>query len=390
MIRMERMIEARRQPVGTTNRERTAAQAEVRAVEAIARRSTLVTLRLGRRRGHGGGEMACRLGLSRRTLCAWEKRCREGQDARLRGRPSAELSRAQRQEVEAYVAVVGPRVSLDALRRAFPDLVPAALEDLRQEWRLARRSGEHWLIHALRWQEPGWVWAVDFAEPPHPIDGEFPYLLLVRDLGSGQQLAAIPCRDATARTVQGVLEALIAIHGAPLVIKWDNDPAFREAELEALLRWLGILLLYSPPALPEYNGACEAGVGSIKTRTHHEAARHDRPQRWTSDDVEAARRQANEVARPWGLRGPTRREKFTSGRAVPDALRRAFLGSYGANELQERDARGIAEGAELDHYEQASIDRVAIDRALTKHNILEYRRRRISLPFNSHSRARIP
>ena len=384
------MIEARRQPAGTTKRERTSVQAEVRAVEAIARRSALVAARLGRRHGHGGGEMACRLGLSRRTLCAWEKQCREGSGARLRGRPSAELSRAERQEVEAYLAVVGPRASLDALRCAFPDVAPAALEDLRQEWRLARRQGEHWLIHALLWQEPGWVWAVDFAEPPHPIDSDLPYLLLVRDLASGHQLAALPCEDATARTVQVALESLIAQHGTPLVIKWDNDPAFREAELEAMLRWHGILLLYSPPALPEYNGACEAGVGSIKTRTHHEAARHDRPYCWTSDDVEAARRQANEVARPWGWRGPTRREKFASRRDVPDALRQAFHSSYEANELQERDARGIAEGAELDHFEQASIDRVAIERALTEHDILEYRRRRISLPFNSHSRARIP
>jgi len=106
--------------------------------------------------------------------------------------------------------------------------------------------------------------------------------------------------------------------------------------------------------------------------------------------VEAARRQANEVVRPWGLQGPTRREKFASGRDAPDASRRAFHNSYGVNELRERDARDIAEGAELDHFEQASIDRVAFERALTEHNILEYRRRRLSLPINSHSRARIP
>ena len=131
-------------------------------------------------------------------------------------------------------------------------------------------------------------------------------------------------------------------------------------------------------------------MGSIKTRTHHEAARHDRPYRWTSDDVEAARRQANEVARPWGRRGPTRSEKFASRRAVPDSVRRAFHDSYGAYEFQERDARDIAEDVALDHFEQASIDRVALDRALTEHDILEYRRRRISLPFNSHSRAKTP
>ena len=204
-----------------------------------------------------------------------------------------------------------------------------------------------------------------------------------------RQPAALPCRDATAETVQGVLEALFAEHGTPLLIKWDNGSAFREQLLLALLRSLGILCLYSPPALPQYNGACEAGVGSIKTRAHHEAARHGRPYHWTCDDVEAARRQANEVAHPWGWRGPTRCEIFASRRAVPAEERRAFHHSYGAFELAEREERDLSEAAELENFEQASVDRVAIGRALTKHNILEFRRRRISLPFNSHSRARI-
>src|SRR5262249_35670091 len=46
----------------------------------------------------------------------------------------------------------------------------------------------------------------------------------------------------------------------------------------------GVKILFSPPATPSYNGACEAGVGSIKTRTHHEAARRGRAQLWTCDD----------------------------------------------------------------------------------------------------------
>jgi transposase InsO family protein len=386
---MERMLEARHHPPGVTKRQRRAHQTETRALESMACRSALATVRLGGRHGHGPGEMARRLGISRRTLFAWEERRREGKGLVRRGRPSAELSRAKQKDVDAFLGVVGPRVSLSTLRGRFPDLRPAALEDLRQEFRLARRRGSRWLIHALKWTEPGWVWAADFLEPPHPIDGEYPYVLLVRDLGSGKQLAALPCRDQTARTVWGLLLALFALYGRPLVIKWDNGSGFQETRLQDRLRALSLLCLFSPPALPAYNGACEAGVGSIKTRTHHEAARHDRPYRWTSDDVEAARRQANEVARPWGLRGPTRAERFGERRAVPEEVRQAFWKSYGAFELQERDARDISPDAELEHYDQASIDRVAIERALTEHDILEYRRRRITLPFNSHSRARI-
>ena len=44
-------------------------------------------------------------------------------------------------------------------------------------------------------------------------------------------------RTRRRETVREVLEALIAQHGAPLVIKWDNDSAFRELELEMVLRW---------------------------------------------------------------------------------------------------------------------------------------------------------
>lgn len=386
---MTRMIEARQPAERATTRERRAAQAEVRATEDAARRSAVATSRLGARLGHGRQEMAQRLGLSRRTLGAWDRHNRARRAPKPRGRPCARMRRSDRQDVLTVLSALGPRASLAALRASFPEIAPAALEDLRERFRVARKRREHWLIRALDWLEPGWVWAVDFFEPPHPIDGIYPCVLLVRDLASGMQLAALPCPDATARTVRGVLEALFAEHGVPLVIKWDNDPAFREHVLLALLRSLGILCLYSPPGLPAYNGACEAGGGSIKTRTHHEAARHGRPYHWTCDDVEAARRQANEVARPWGWRGPTRCETFASRRAVPAAERRAFHDSYAAFELAEREARDLSEIAELDHFEQASLDRVAIGRALTKHDILEFRRRRISLPFNSHSRARI-
>ncbi len=69
--------------------------------------------------------------------------------------------------------------------------------------------------------------------------------------------------------------------------------------------------------------------------------------------------------------------------------RRRFLASLGKHELAEREARGLSEIAELDHWNQASVDRVAIARALDDEGVLEFRHRRISLPFNSHSRARI-
>src|SRR3990172_13252124 len=56
-----------------------------------------------------------------------------------------------------------------------------------------------------------------------------------------------------------------------------------------LAYWEQVASLFSPPCTPGYNGACEAGIGSLKTHAHHHAARHGRPREGACDDVETAR-----------------------------------------------------------------------------------------------------
>lgn len=51
-------------------------------------------------------------------------------------------------------------------------------------------------------------------------------------------------------------------------------------------------------AWPQYNGAIESGIGSLKTRVETQAAHRGHPGMWTGDDVEAARREADVTARP--------------------------------------------------------------------------------------------
>ena len=51
------------------------------------------------------------------------------------------------------------------------------------------------LLHVLRWHKPGTVWAIDFFDAPLPVDGIFPYVFVVRDLASGNQLLALPVED---------------------------------------------------------------------------------------------------------------------------------------------------------------------------------------------------
>lgn len=377
-----------RQRLATEPRARRAA-VHKRELEGLARRAVLGTQRLARRRGLGAAAAARTVGLSRRTLAAWEAQRRRPAPRPPRGRPPRRLDREQARSVRAYLALVGPRTSMATLRATFPKEPPAALARERARFREHAVTGRHCLIKALRWTKPGWVWALDFASPPRPIEGRYATLLLVRDLASGAQLAALPMEAATARAVLQVLLVLFLCYGRPLVIKWDNDPAFREEGLRAHLEALGITLLYSPPALPAYNGACEAGVGSIKTRTHHEAARHDRPGRWTCNDLEAARRQANETARPWGARGPTPWERFGGRRMPSGEERHRFLARRAEHEQAERERQDLSETALLDFWHQTAVDRVAIGHALTDEGVLSFRQRRISLPFNSHSRARI-
>ena len=67
----------------------------------------------------------------------------------------------------------------------------------------------------------------------------------------------------------------------------------------------GVASLFSPPHWPRYNGAVEAGIGSLKGRTEAHAARHGHPGLWTWDDVAGAMLEANALARPRGEHGPS-------------------------------------------------------------------------------------
>lgn len=143
-----------------------------------------------------------------------------------------------------------------------------------------------------------------FAEPPEPVDGVFKSILAVRDLASGMNLLWLPVVNATGHQVYYALTALFREYGAPLVVKEDNAKAFRVPEVRALMEEHCVLYLRWPIRSPWYDGACEAGIGTQKTYTHYQAARHDRAGQWTCDDVETARSIANSLGGPKGAKGP--------------------------------------------------------------------------------------
>jgi hypothetical protein len=136
--------------------------------------------------------------------------------------------------------------------------------------------------------------------------------------------------------------------------------------------------LRSPPDYPEYNGACEAGIGSMKTRTHHQAARRGRTGLWSCDDAEAARREANETARPWGHRGPTPAEVWAHRRPLTNRERARFRATVQRLEEEERASRGMSAGTVAAGPEEAALNRAVLTRALVASGLLAFTSQRVA------------
>ena len=223
--------------------------------------------------------------------------------------------------------MAGPSIGLPTLIAKFRGMARSELVHLQCRYRRAYRRRQRHLLHRLHWQEPGTVWAIDHAEPPQAIDGQYTYLLAVRDLASHCQLGWLPVPAANADTTCAALEALFIEHGPPLVIKSDNGSPFVAAETTDLLASRDVVHLLSPPYTPQYNGACEAGIGGLKTRTHEQAALAGRPGCWTADDAEAARCIGNELHRPCGPMAATPAEVSRARQPITSTarcLRRGF------------------------------------------------------------------
>jgi hypothetical protein len=203
------------------------------------------------------------------------------------------------------------------------------------------------------------------AERAAPIEGVFARVLVVRDLAGGYQLAneAAVCESAV--HVAGVLERLFAEHGAPLVLKSDNGGALVGGAVpDVLARW-GVTPLRSPPYTPRFNGACEAGVGSVKRGAEWSARLRVQPGEWTLDDLEAARRLANEHGRPRYARGRVPREAWQARPRVTLLERAAFLGACRAARVREAERIPLDERPP-NRAVAARIERAAVSGVLAK------------------------
>jgi transposase len=359
-----------------------AGQRRLRRCERQVRRAGVACARCWIRHGHSLREAATELHVHPRTLRRWHRGWHAHRLKILpRGRPPSLSDAPTRAAVLTVLHLEGPKTGLPTLRARFPHVAKRELEELQRRYREAFHRNRRLHLHALRWHRVGSVWAMDFAEPPARINGVYDQLLCVRDVPSTRQLWALPTLGKSSKTVVDSLDALVGWHGAPLVLKIDNDGVFRARDVHEWAGHHGVLLLYSPPYYPQYNGSVECGIGSLKVAAHYISALNDRPGQWTADDIHAAVQQINTNGRPRGAHGPSPIELWDARGAIDEQERQQFNDTV-LDRFGEQCARwALDPDVELPHHARAPLERKAIEQALHKLGYLSFRRRRITLPI---------
>jgi transposase InsO family protein len=335
-----------------------------RQQERHARQQVVAFGRWTAHMGFSGAKAALHLGIHPRTLQHWQGQWRDHHLAALpRGRPQYKADVITRSAVVEMLAELGPSIGVPTLKLNFPavprSMLGACCRIFRRDLYVAAQDA----ARRLTWNEPGSVWATDFTQTPQPIDGLFPYVLLVRDLAASRQLLAVPAMAPDAATAVAALTELFQRHGAPLVVKSDNGSSFIAHEFVDLLMQFSVTPLLSPPYLPQYNGAVEAGNGSLKTYARLEALRHGRTI-WTPDDVEVACEVANTSARPWGTNGPSPNDRWLGRTPITGAQRQRFLTTREQLKTQVTSEFGLRPQDLKRRDVRAIVDRTATRRAL--------------------------
>jgi transposase InsO family protein len=383
-VHRERLRQSMTARAGRGRRQRRdpAWQQGQRQRECLVRAEAAALAKAWQDQGVPAPQVAHLLATPARTLRHWQHQLEADRlGAHPLGRPHLHATAAQCQEVIRFLDGHGPWVGMPTLAGEFAGLPAAELRDLLRVFRHLWIGQHPRECNVLHWHQVGTVWAMDFTKVKCPIDGIYPYVLAVRDLASGLQLAWQPVLDLEATTAQAELEVLFTIHGAPLVMKSDNGSAFLAGSTKSQLGRWQVWPLYSPPGQPGYNGAIEASIGSLKKRTQHAAYLAGHAGEWTTADLDRARELANLVARPRGARGPTPEQLWQSRRPPSLAEREAFGVCVRHLEEQMRTQAGIALEAHLDHYEQAAHHRRVLQQVLVERGLLTITRRRLPQTF---------
>ena len=321
------------------------------------------------------------LSLKPRTVREWRHQFdNHGLCLAKQGRPARESTYDEKRAVFGKLNTLGFYTGTPTLKNHFPYLPRNELSLLLDEYRKIFIDKENITIHTLKWIKPGTVWAIDFTEAPLRIDGLYDNVFMVRDLASSNNLLWLPVHSMTKEVAIDALRHLFAVHGPPLVIKNDMAGCFTCPEVAALLEEFGVLQLTNPPETPRYNGAAEAGIGDLKVHTHYAAARRGFPNEWTCEDLEAARCRANWETRPNGHDGPCPEESWRARERIAWNLRKAIHAEYSkklVDVCREYGYNNIDETGRV----KGKIMRETLSRVCVEFELLEYRKRRVTVPI---------
>lgn len=321
-------------------------------------------------RGATCGEVSRRLAVGPRTLRRWRRGVREQRPDPAPGRPRFRLERGLRREIRQSIRQLGTRTGVTTFRARFPQVPRRVLSAQKSHYRSVLVRWRRRKLARLEWTQPGRVWAIDHAQPPLTMEGKYDYLLSVRDLASGLQLAWEPIRRADAETTVALLARLFAEHGPPLVLKSDNGKALTGSAVVALLAQQEVAPLVSPVYRPQYNGSCEAGVKAMKIRTEDAACLHDRSRHWTAEDLVHALQIANEHHRS-GPRSPSRLERWQQRTPLTAHERAAFLSALAANHA----TLAAAQTGPLTKSQTRTLERRSVAQTLVELGLLVIHRR---------------
>lgn len=247
-------------------------------------------------------------------------------------------------------------IGLPRLRATIPGLPKnSAAAFLKRVKRVrGRRRGRRWCV--LQWLVAGAVWAIDGTWFDRPVAGRGRRALVVVEMHSRRTLCVESVAGERAAAVIACLRRLIALHGAPLVLKADNGSAFSSKCLARFCRRHGITLMHSPVRRPRWNGTCEVS-GRWAKRRAEAAARARGSASLCQQDLDAAVTFAGTMPR------------------IDVALRQRFLALVAEQLVIAAEERGLALGDDTRDHHRRSLGRVAAQRALQLCHILSIRGR---------------
>ena len=134
------------------------------------------------------------------------------------------------------------------------------VERVRQDLEADRRAH----LRRIEWLTPGVVWAMDFTEYDLEVARKI-YLHNTQDLGSRYKFLPMAGGYPIGEEVAGYLSEQFDRHGAPLVLKRDNEGNMNHLAINEVLAESFVLPLNSPGYYASYNGAIEESQREVKS-----------------------------------------------------------------------------------------------------------------------------